>query len=73
MKLEPDPIRLEIVKAEQAKIARLEEELRDRRAYRDYAIRQAREAGHTVREIGDAAGIHYSYISRVGARKEDPR
>lgn len=67
-----DVIPLERVERRAKAVRDLEARLDEARLYRDDAIRQAIRAGHTVREIADASGIHYSYISRVG-RKEDPR
>lgn len=66
-------IPLERVERRAAALVALEERLEEARALRDNAIRQALAAGHTVREIAAVAGVHYSYVSRIGGRKEDPR
>lgn len=50
-----------------------ETSLADARATRDESIRQARGAGHTLREIGEAAGLHHTAIAKIVREKEDSR
>ena len=40
---------------------------RDARERRDVQIREAREQGHTLRAIGDAAGLSYEQVRRICA------
>lgn len=68
-----DVIPIERVERRARSLRALEERLQEARDLRDAAIREALDAGYTVRAVASAAGVHYSYVSRVGAKKEDPR
>ncbi len=68
-----DVIPLERVERRAAALRAMEERIQEARDLRDVAIRTALEAGHTVREVAAVAGVHYSYVSRIGGRKESPR
>jgi hypothetical protein len=53
------------VKRAQSKFARLDNERDQARIVRREAFERAREAGLTLREIGDAAGLHLTRVREV--------
>ena len=40
---------------------------------RDRAIRAAIEAGHSTRQVGEAAGLSHTGAAKIAARPDDPQ
>ena len=68
-----DTVPLERVERRARALRALEERVLEARESRDDAIRQARDAGHTLREIGETADLHHTAIAKIVREKEDPR
>lgn len=65
---------LAAVRAAAGRLEWIEGEARAARGERDALIRQARREGFSLREIGEAAGLHYTAVRKAaGEAKEDPR
>jgi hypothetical protein len=67
-----DPL-LAAVNAQEAYLVHGEGRGRALRERRDSAIVKAHAAGHTVRAIGSALGINFSYVARIVARRPQDR